>query len=169
MRCLILHHGARTCTPVSLTKTEWQGCVETIKGLWYYNKISFLCNGGEKSEQLIFFTSLQWKSYQKNVLGCFFHVLLFGRLWHLNIEKVRFYDMSTLKNAGSQTVDGSHWLPLYRKSTTEVNGYRQLFGYQLPSKCLLLCSTEETHTGLEQVGGEQMMTDFFFILGELSL
>ncbi len=54
------------------------------------------------------------------------------------------------------------------KSTLEVNGYRQLFGYQLPSKCLILCSTEETHTGLEQVGGEQMMTDFF-ILGELSL
>ncbi len=40
------------------------------------------------------------------------------------------------------------------ENTMEVNGHRQLFGYQYTSKYLLLCSTEETHSGLEQLEGE---------------
>ncbi len=51
------------------------------------------------------------------------------------------------------TGDGSHWHSM-GKNTKEVNGYRQLFGYQQSSKYLLLCSTEETRAGLEQLQGE---------------
>lgn len=36
----------------------------------------------------------------------------------------------------------------------EVNGYIQLCGYHHLSKYLRLCSTEETHTALEQHEGE---------------
>ncbi len=32
------------------------------------------------------------------------------------------------------------------KNTMEVNGYRQLFAYQLSSKYLLLCSTAERNS-----------------------
>ncbi len=60
-----------------------------------------------------------------------------------------------LKNVGNQTVDSSHWLLLYFFHTIEVNGYRQLFGYQRSSKYLLLCSRDEkTHTALEQLENE---------------
>ncbi len=38
--------------------------------------------------------------------------------------------------------------------TTEVNGYHQLFGFQHSSKYLLLYSTEERNTGLQQLEGE---------------
>ncbi len=41
-----------------------------------------------------------------------------------------------------------------KKTKPEVNGYRQLFCYQHSSKILLLCSTEDIHTGLEQPEGE---------------
>jgi len=46
--------------------------------------------------------------------------------------------------------------------TIIVNGYRQLFDYQHSSKCLLF------QTGLEQLKGEQVITNFSFS-GELSL
>ncbi len=36
----------------------------------------------------------------------------------------------------------------------EVNGDHQVFGYQHSSKYLILCSAEESHTGLEQHEGE---------------
>jgi len=40
--------------------------------------------------------------------------------------------------------------------TMDVNGYRQLFGYQHSLKYLFLCVTEkqETHTGLKQLEGK---------------
>jgi len=39
----------------------------------------------------------------------------------------------------------------------KINGYFQLSGYQHSLKYLLLHSTEETHTGLEQLKGEQSL------------
>ncbi len=44
----------------------------------------------------------------------------------------------------------------------EVNGYRQLLGYQHSSKYLLLCSAEERNTGLKKVEGDSMITGFPF-------
>jgi len=38
--------------------------------------------------------------------------------------------------------------------TMEVIGYRQLSGYYHSSKYLILCSTEDTPTGLKQLEGE---------------
>ncbi len=62
----------------------------------------------------------------------------------------------TLKNVGNQTADGSHWLPYVKN----VNGYRQLFGYQHSSKYLLLCSTEERNS--YRFGGWVNDTVFIF-------
>jgi len=39
-------------------------------------------------------------------------------------------------------------------STMEVNADKQLFGSNRSSKYLPLCSSEETHTGLQQLEGE---------------
>ncbi len=51
----------------------------------------------------------------------------------------------------------------------EVNGYRQLSGYQHSSKYLLCAQQkQETHKGLEQFMGEKLATEFSF-LGELCL
>ncbi len=49
----------------------------------------------------------------------------------------------------------------------EVRGYQQLFGYQhLFFKYFPLCLTKkETHTSLEQLEDEEMMTDFFSFKG----
>ncbi len=42
-----------------------------------------------------------------------------------------------------------------KKTTMDVRGQQQLFGYQHSSNVLFLCSTKnEPHTGLEQVEGE---------------
>ncbi len=50
----------------------------------------------------------------------------------------------------------------------EVNGYRQLFGYQHPSNTLFCVKqNKETHTSFKQLEG-QKKTDFS-LLGELSL
>jgi len=52
--------------------------------------------------------------------------------------------MNILKNVGNHQLTVA-----IRKNTMEVNGYRQLSGYQHSLKYLLLCSTEESHTGLD--------------------
>ncbi len=52
--------------------------------------------------------------------------------------------------------------------TMEVIGYQQLFGYQHTSNIFFCVHHKEIHTGLEQLEGEYMMTEFLF-LGESSL
>ncbi len=50
------------------------------------------------------------------------------------------------------------------KNAMEVNGYRQLFGYQHFQKFFFLQQKKETHTCLDQHEGEKMMTEFTFPL-----
>jgi len=45
-------------------------------------------------------------------------------------------------------------IDFHSKNKNKYNGVHQLSGYQHTTKYLLLCSTEETHTGLEQHEGE---------------
>ncbi len=52
------------------------------------------------------------------------------------------------------TADGSYWFPYYGKNTIKTNGYRQLFGNQHSLKYTCVQQKKETHTGLEQLGGE---------------
>ncbi len=56
-----------------------------------------------------------------------------------------------LKNVGNQTID-SYWLPMYVifSQTMEVNGYRQLFGYQHSSKYLLFECSETNSNKLKK-------------------
>ncbi len=56
------------------------------------------------------------------------------------------------------------WPPLtsvvFYFHTTELSDQR-LFGFQHSSKYILVCSTEETHTCLEQLDGEQVIFSFW--------
>ncbi len=64
-----------------------------------------------------------------------------------NLAPKHFFSFLCVKNVGHQTLAGPHWLQWYFfLHTMKVNGYRHIFGYQLSSKYLLLCSAEERNS-----------------------
>ncbi len=76
-----------------------------------------------------------------------------------------------LSYGGNETVDGSlaidfHSIVIH---IIEINGYRQYLVTNILQN-IFFCAQKkkETHTGLVQCGGKQMMADFTF-LGELYL
>ncbi len=62
-----------------------------------------------------------------------------------------------LKNVGKLTAIDFHSISFH---AIEVNGYRQLFGYQNVIFCVQ--QKKETHTGLERLEGELMRTELTF-------